>query len=234
MKPKNLKTYLDLTILFVKSESMKAMTKARLAITLSKLLVFENPKAALEQYPTDSEIAAEVLWQAYMLGDIENKSVLDLGCGSGILGLGAGLLGASPISMIDKDSSALAIAKNNQSKLESEGLLVNGPQNPRIALTLGPVETYTGTSDAVIMNPPFGTRNEHADKIFVEKAMECARVIYSFHKSSTLPFLRKLVEKNNWKITHEWEFDFPLKATMDHHRRKMSRIAVVCLRLVKQ
>lgn len=216
---------------------MKTLTKSRLAITLSKLSVFENPKAALEQYPTDSEIAAEVLWQAYMLGDIENKSVLDFGCGSGILGLGAGLLGASPITMIDKDPSALNIAKNNLSKLESEGLLVNevtGLGKPPIELINDSVEAYKGTFNTAIMNPPFGTRNEHADKIFVEKAMECSKTIYTFHKSSTLPFLRKLVEKNGWDITHKWEFNFPLKATMDHHRRKISRIAVVCLRLVKQ
>ena len=95
---------------------MKRMTKTRLAITLSKMEVFESPKAALEQYPTDSEIAAEVLWQAYMLGDIENKSVLDLGCGSGILGLGAALLGASSLTMIDKDTNALELSKINLSK----------------------------------------------------------------------------------------------------------------------
>ena len=213
---------------------MQRLTKARLAIILSKLAGFEQPKEGLEQYQTDSEVAAQVLWQAYMLENIENKSILDLGCGSGILGLGALLLGAASVVMVDRDPQAIKQAKSNVSKLESEGLLVNTLSDAKIRLIESPVEAYKGTADVVIMNPPFGTRNEHADRIFVEKAMECSPTLYSFHKSSTLPFLRKLVESKGWKMTHEWKFSFPLKATMHHHRRRMHHIDVVCIRAVKQ
>ena len=213
---------------------MQRLTKAKLAIILSKLAGFEQPKGGLEQYPTDSEIAAQVLWQAYMLKNIENKSILDLGCGSGILGLGTLLLGASSVVMVDRDPQAIKQAKNNLSKLESEGLLVNALLDGKVKLIESPVEAYKGAADVAIMNPPFGTRNEHADKIFVEKAMECSPIIYSFHKSATLPFLRKLVDGKGGSITHEWNFAFPLKATMPHHRRRMHHIEVVCIRAVKQ
>ena len=54
------------------------ITKSRLAIELSELKVFESAKLKLEQYPTDSEIAADILWNAFMHGDIEGKTIADL------------------------------------------------------------------------------------------------------------------------------------------------------------
>src|SRR3989344_1050805 len=96
-------------------ESKKAMvgSKSSLAIVLSSLKVFEGPKVKAEQYPIDSEIAAEVLWQAYLLGDISKVSVADLGAGTGILGIGALLLGAEKVYFVENDSLALETAKEN-------------------------------------------------------------------------------------------------------------------------
>ena len=54
------------------------MSKKQLSIILSKLKVFEKPLFDLEQYPTDSEIAADALWQAKMLEDIDEKEIADL------------------------------------------------------------------------------------------------------------------------------------------------------------
>src|SRR3989344_9379113 len=99
----------------------KKITKSGLAIELSKLKVFESPKVRQEQYPTDSEIAASVLWNAYILGDLEGKVIADLGCGTGILGIGALLLGAKEVLFVDSDEKALERAKNSLSKLRSEG-----------------------------------------------------------------------------------------------------------------
>ena len=44
-------------------------------------------------------------------------SVLDMGCGTGILGIGAHLLGAKRITMIDNDPLAITVAKNNLDEL---------------------------------------------------------------------------------------------------------------------
>src|SRR3989344_9496721 len=93
-------------------------SKSRLAIELSKLKVFEQPDLATEQYPMDSEHGAEVLWDAYFKGDIENKTVADLGCGTGILGIGALLLGARLTYFVDSDEEAIKIAKENLKKFE--------------------------------------------------------------------------------------------------------------------
>ena len=44
-------------------------SKSQLAILLSRLASFTKPDVKSEQYPTDSEIAAEILWQAALQGD---------------------------------------------------------------------------------------------------------------------------------------------------------------------
>src|SRR3989344_6854737 len=101
---------------------MKETTsKSGLAIILSGLKGFSEPKVRQEQYLMDSEIGASVLWNACLLGDIEGKVIADLGCGTGILGIGALLLGANKVIFVDSDKKALETAKNNVSKVKSEG-----------------------------------------------------------------------------------------------------------------
>lgn len=46
----------------------------------------------------------------------ENKNILDMGCGSGILGIGAALLGAEHIDAVDIDMVASRIAEENAEK----------------------------------------------------------------------------------------------------------------------
>ena len=87
--------------------------KKDLALLLSGLKHVSDEQAALEQYPTPAEIAADVLWTAHMQGDITGKSVADLGCGNGILGCGALLLGAKHVAFVDADRKVLGIAKEN-------------------------------------------------------------------------------------------------------------------------
>ena len=89
------------------------MKKKELAVILSRIKIFEYASVQLEQYPTESEIAADILWKANMAGDVEGKNIVDLGAGHGVLGIGALLLGAKKVSFIDIDKGALKIAKHN-------------------------------------------------------------------------------------------------------------------------
>jgi len=85
----------------------------------------------------------------------------------------------------------------------------------------------------VIMNPPFGVKNEHSDRKFLEKSFEIAKVVYSFHKSETKKFIEGFAKKKNFKIDQVIDFEWPLKASMRFHKKKIERINVSCFRFVK-
>lgn len=74
---------------------MATMKLKKLQSALEEFETFENPNIDLEQYTTSSHIAACVLHTAqFVYDDIAGKSIADLGCGSGVLTIGAALLGA--------------------------------------------------------------------------------------------------------------------------------------------
>ena len=204
------------------------MTKKEISILLSKLEVFKEPSLRLEQYPTDPEIAGDALWFAYMQRDIEGKVITDLGSGTGILGLGALVLGAKKAFLVDIDAKAMGLAMRNKGFLEEEtGKKLDA------TFAAGDVNYFDERADVVIMNPPFGTKNEKADTLFLMKAMNIANTIYSFHKASTKAYIDKLVGDNGFKSTHYQEYDFPLKQSMPRHKKRVEKIRVGLWRLVK-
>lgn len=214
-----------------KSESSnrgKIGSKGALAVVLSKLEGFIEPKVMVEQYITDAEVAAEVLWNMIMSGDIGKVSV-DLGCGTGILGIGLLLVGAEKVYFVDSDDKALNIAKKNLKKMQSE-IYIAG----KAVFLLKDIKDFNEKVDLVVENPPFGVKVKHMDKLFLEKAFEIGKVIYSFHKSESKNFVDKLSTENGFNVTNVWDFRFPLKATYSYHTRKIKRINVSCFRIEKK
>lgn len=200
------------------------LSRSGLAIELSAIKWFISPKVSVEQYMTDSEIAATVLWDAYMKGDIKGNVIADLGAGTGVLGIGAMLLGAKKVYFVESEGSAMDICKENVKNIESEGLS---------GFFLGDVSGFDKKVDTVVMNPPFGVKSEHSDRRFLEKAFEISEVVYSFHKSETKNFVEAFAKDNNFKITQVIDFKFPLRATMKFHRKRIEKINVSCFRFVK-
>ncbi|HII68669.1 TPA: methyltransferase [Candidatus Woesearchaeota archaeon] len=201
------------------------LTKASLAIRLSRLRVFDSANLRREQYPTDSEIAADILWKAYLLGDLSCRTAADLGCGTGILGIGLLLLGVKRVHMIDSDEKALTIARENLTGVKSEG---------SYDLIHADIASFDRKVDLVVQNPPFGTKVRGADRAFLEKAFTLADVVYSFHKSSTAPFVKSMGSKHSFPVTHQWDYDFPLKHSHSFHRRNIHRVAVSAFRFVRE
>jgi putative methylase len=198
-------------------------SKKQLAVYLSRLQNFENPSFRLEQYPTDSEIAAEVIWYAEQLGDIQGKKIADLGCGTGVLGIGALIFEPEKVFFVDIDERALKKLKNNLQLMELDNYEIFNSN----------IKDFNKKVDIVIQNPPFGTKNEHADKLFLEKAFAISDVIYSFHKLTSEKFIEAISKDHNFKITHFFKFNFPLKKTMKFHKKSIQRIDVGCWRLEK-
>src|SRR3989344_1633676 len=198
-------------------------SKNQLEIYLSKLNQVSYPKVELEQYPTPGNIAAEVLWYAYMNNDIKNKIVADLGCGNGILGIGAALLGAKKLFFLDSDPTSLLIAKKNFNSLNLSNALFLRED----------VKNFRNKVDTIIQNPPFGVQNEHADREFLLKAFEISNRIYSFHKLESKSFIEALIRNTHFKLKEVLKFDFPLKKSQEFHEKKVHLVQVGCFILQK-
>jgi putative methylase len=143
---------------------------------LASLTPQPNPQAELEQYTTSAQIAANMLYlAAYTNGDIIDKTVLDLGCGTGRLGLGASFLGAQEVVGIDIDQLAVKTAQQNKLNSGLNFRLINGD-----------ISTIVGEFDTVLQNPPFGVQTREADREFLAKALEVGKAIYSLHNHPEL------------------------------------------------
>ena len=200
-----------------------AMNKKELELILSKVETFEKPKVKLEQYPTDASIAADILWNIHSDKNIKGKVIADLGSGPGILGLGALILGAKKVFFVEKDKEAMSLAKKNKTKIEK---LVE--KKLKADFVLSDVRHFDKEVGVVIQNPPFGVKETHMDKLFLMKAMELSKKIYSFHKLSTKDFVKKFVSENNYKVMKIFKYQFPLKQDFWFHTSKVKYIDVGC------
>ena len=210
-----------------KSED-KIGSKKALAVLLSSLEGFIGPKVRVEQYSTDPEIAAEVLWNVFMKGDIGKVSV-DLGCGPVMLGIGLLAHGAQKVYFVDFDKKVMDVAKANVAKIESECKVAG-----ETIFRLSDINDFDEQVGLVVMNPPFGIKVRHMDKVFLKKAFEIGKVVYSFHKTESKKFLASFAKDNNFKITDVFDFEFPLKATMSFHSKRIKKILVSCFRFEKR
>ncbi len=197
------------------------LTKKSLAVSLSRVCVFNEPEAVREQYPTDSETAADFLWNAFLQGDIKGRTVADLGAGTGILGIGALLLGAERVVFVEESLPAASVLKRNTEGMKNAEILVGSAQD------------FEVECDTVIQNPPFGTRDRGADILLLKAAFSAAPVVYSMHKTATRVYVAGFAASAGYRCTHAWDYRMPLKATLAHHRRRIHRIKVSVFRFVR-
>ena len=167
---------------------------------------FKRPIPELEQYSTPPDIAFEIIKKVNAGGNLSGK-IADLGCGTGRLTIAAALLGAD-VTGFEIDEDSLNIAKEYSIKNDLEIKWINQA-----------IEGIDEVFDTVIMNPPFGSQRPGADKIFLEKAMNIAKHIWTIHLSETRKFIEKIVENNDCKIVELYEFDYPLRNTMPFHTK---------------
>ena len=167
------------------------MKQKELEMILQKVPDYERANPFIEQYMTPANIAADVIYTAYQYGDIRDKKVVDLGCGTGIFSFGTKLANAKEVTGIDIDEEAIKIAKDYAEK-----------NNEDIKFEVKDVKDVDINCDTVIMNPPFGAQkgNRWADRRFIEKGFEIAKVIYSIHLSKTIDFIEKMISSLDGEI----------------------------------
>ena len=193
------------------------MKKKELEIVLQKLPPNPAPIIKLEQYPTPANIAADIIFHAYIEDDIADRTVLDLGCGTGIFAIGAKLLSASEVLGMDIDGTSLAIAEGYAKMLSLDIKFIE-----QDIVVFDPREFISEPIDTIIQNPPFGAQKtaRRADRIFLEKALAWGKVIYSLHLSKTNEFVELLIEKLGGEVVWKREYLFPISYMFEFHTRE--------------
>ncbi|WP_458403487.1 METTL5 family protein [Methanobrevibacter sp.] len=208
---------------------MKRITrKKHLEMKLQSVPPHPKPKVGLEQYTTPSVIAADLIWNAFSLGDIENKSIVDLGCGSGMLSIGAALMGADFVCGVDIDGDSIDLARESSRKLKLDN----------IEFILDDISDFDSDDNVgtVIQNPPFGSQRKarHGEDLnFVKNACRLnPDVLYSFHMASTEEFLIDFYKDNDLGITHIFRYDFPIPKIYEFHTKEIQNVKVIVFRAV--
>ena len=203
---------------------MLVRSRKELAALLSNLEGYRCPKEKLEQWQTPPEIAATMLFEALIRGDISGKKIIDLGTGTGILAIGAALLSAKEVIGVDIDPEALEIAQRNLMKIKE----IYGSLPIKFVCT--DIREFDMKGDTVVMNPPFGLErwSRHADIVFLEKAFSLASKVYSLHHSTSKgrKFLIKYAQRYGFQADIIGTFNFPLKAWHEKHRKPVKEIPV--------
>jgi putative methylase len=183
------------------------MKKSQLAIKLSQVEKFQQPKISLEQYITPPQLAADILHTAWMQGDIEEKKVVDLGTGTGIFAIGAALLGAKEVVAVEKDEDALEIAKQNAEELGF---------NNKIRFVSSDIGDFDEECDTVVMNPPFSVHSD-IDIEFIQKAVELGETVYSVSHPGARKSIKDFVANSDHVLEALEEYEISLPPTYGFH-----------------
>ncbi|WP_101297573.1 METTL5 family protein [Halegenticoccus soli] len=202
-------------------------TKRALEGQLAVVAGFENPRAALEQYPTPPELAAHVVHVADLQGDVEGRTVVDLGAGTGMLALGAALRGPARVVGLELDPAALATARENQRRVGTT-TPIHWVVGDAARAPLCPTEPTT-----VVMNPPFGAQKgrEGADRAFLAAAASLADVSYSVHNAGSRDFVEAFAADNGGEVTHAFRAAFALDRQFDFHEADRKEIETEVFRI---
>src|SRR5437879_12732230 len=184
-------------------------------LQLGQQNMLQTPKLRLQQYPISPEVAAELLYMAgFEHPDLQGE-IIDLGTGTGRLAIGAAMMGAQRVFGVDIDERAIALARENA--------LATGVQ---VEWIVSDVAEVVGQYDAVIMNPPYGTRSPHLDVRFLERAFELAPISYSIHKSSTRDYLRGVIAKKGRRVDAVRSMSLNIPNLFPFHHKKWENVKV--------
>jgi len=210
---------------------MKITCKKDLEILLESVPTYSNPKAYLEQYVTPSPLAAEILWYAFLKGDIKGKIVVDLGSGTGRLAYGAALLGAKYVIGIDVDVEAIYDLR--RCKLwDLTGSYIDVVNSDVSYLN---ISDHVRDIITVVQNPPFGVYERGRDIAFLKTSLSIGNTVYSIHKyvPESIKLISEIAEESGYHVEIPQILNFPIRWSLPKHRRKVYYVKTVLVRLRK-
>ena len=187
---------------------------------------FINYNITYEQYDTPINIASNLIFTAQKYRDVENKNIIDLGAGPGILGISSLLMNAKHVSFVELDPIAIYMLEENLKQF-------NIKQSYKIFQTDASKFKTKRKFDTCIMNPPFGIKqHKQADKHFLLNACKLATTIYSIHDGTkqNLDFLQNLLMKQKRKITECYYESFTIPNKYKFHTKQRKKKGVLIIR----
>lgn len=198
----------------------RPVRRAELEARLESVPDFPTPQATLEQYRTPAPVAAHLLTIAAEDGCIEGRRVVDLGCGTGILAIGAALLGAD-VTGVDVDPESLEVAQETAWSL---GLDVRWQASDLAAWT--PDEPF----DAAVMNPPFGAQDAGADRVFYTRARDAVAAregtAWFLAQPKTERFLGAFARGLDATLERVAVWDYPIEQRFWFHDRDVKTLPI--------
>ena len=170
-------------------------------------------------------MAARWLNDVAAFGDLfDGCSVVDIGSGNGVLGLGALLMGASSATLVEVDEEACAACADNAADLGLED---------RVEIVRAEVGEDTldiASADLVITNPPWGRQVERADRPFLDEILSAGVTAHVMH-SAGASHIQSIFESAGWGVERYGEADLALPAAYEHHSRERGRTRAAFWRL---
>jgi len=201
------------------------MRKRDLEVLLSRIPGPPKPRLELEQYVTPPHVAARLLWIAELrYRDLSGVDVADLGAGTGRLGIGAALLGADHVILLDVDRESLEVAREYSARVGVDAAVSIACMDA--TMILPPRRVH-----CVVQNPPFGVHSAGRDVEFLDAALRLGEVVYSLHKAETIDYLRRRLEGLGCAVELLFVDEMRLPPTMPHHRKREHRVAVAAIRV---
>eukprot|EP00062_Callorhinchus_milii_P005788 gi/632945631/ref/XP_007888161.1/ PREDICTED: methyltransferase-like protein 5 [Callorhinchus milii] len=137
--------------------------------------------------------------------DIERKLVADLGCGCGVLSIGAALLNAGLCVGFDIDEDALEIFNKNAEEFE--------------------------LANVDMIQCDVCSSTDGMDMIFLKTALDMATTaVYSLHKTTTREHIQKKANEFKVKMEVIAELRYDLPASYKFHKRESVDIKVDFIR----
>ncbi len=198
-----------------------------LAIELSKLQQHPQHSVELEQYSTEGDLASFFVLAIDQLDLLEGKTVVDIGAGNGVLGLGCAMIGASNVVLVEGDQAVVTVANENSLKVMNKHNCSIETVQCMVGQEAAPEYLEV---DIVVMNPPWGFQSPRADRPLLEYGFSLQpKSMYVLH-SQQAGHLKAIAKTHgyDWEVVFESNFRLPPKYS--HQSRKMGETQIKCWR----